>query len=133
MLRLTFPYLFLISMTALAGAVLNTFGRFAAPAFTPVLLNLSLIVCAVCLRPYLSEPVMALAWGVLIAGVAQLTFQLPFLASEQLLPRPKVDLHDEGVKKILLLMLPALFGVSVGQINLLLDTVLASFLEERPV
>ena len=129
MLRLTFPYLLLISMTAFSGAILNTFGRFAAPAITPVWLNLSLILCAIYLRPQLEVPVMALAWGVLIAGVAQLTFQLPFLASEHLVPRPKVDFKDEGVKKILLLMLPALFGVSVGQINLLLDTVLASFLE----
>lgn len=129
MLRLTFPYLLLISMTAFSGSILNTFGRFAAPAFTPVLLNLSLILCAVYLRPHLEEPVMALAWGVLIAGVAQLSFQLPFLASEGLLPVPRVDFHDEGVKKIFLLMLPAIFGVSVGQINLLLDTVLASFLE----
>ena len=129
MLRLTFPYLLLISMTAFSGAILNTFGRFAAPAITPVLLNLSLILCAVYLRPLLEVPVMALAWGVLIAGVAQLTFQLPFLAAEHLVPSPKVDFKDEGVKKILVLMLPALFGVSVGQINLLLDTVLASFLE----
>ncbi len=129
MLRLTFPYLLLISMTAFCGAVLNTYGRFAAPAFTPVLLNLSLILCAVYLRPHMAEPVMALAWGVLIAGVAQLTFQLPFLASEGLVPVPKLGFRDEGVKKILLLMLPALFGVSVGQINLLIDTVLASFLE----
>ena len=129
MLRITFPYLLLISMTAFSGAILNTFGRFAAPAFTPVLLNLSLILCAVYLRPQLDVPVMALAWGVLIAGVAQLTFQLPFLASEHLLPRPKVNFKDEGVRQILTLMLPALFGVSVGQINLLLDTVLASFLE----
>jgi len=129
MLRLTFPYLLLISMTAFSGAILNTFGRFAAPAITPVLLNISLILCAIYLRPYLEEPVMALAWGVLIAGVAQLTFQLPFLASEHVLPVPRVDFRDEGVKKILALMLPAIFGVSVGQINLLLDTVLASFLE----
>ena len=129
MLRLTFPYLMLISMTAFAGAVLNTFGRFAVPAFTPVLLNLSLILCAVFLRPYMDQPVMALAWAVLIAGVAQLTFQLPFLAKERLLVAPKVNTRDPGVRKILMLMLPALFGVSVGQINLLLDTVLASFLE----
>lgn len=129
MLRLTFPYLLLISMTAFSGAILNTFGRFAAPAITPVLLNISLILSAVFLREHLEVPVMALAWGVLIAGVAQLTFQLPFLASEHVLPRPKVDFKDEGVRKIFALMLPALFGVSVGQINLLLDTVLASFLE----
>lgn len=129
MLRLTFPYLLLISMTALAGSILNTLGRFAVPAFTPVLLNLSLIGCALLLAPRLDEPVMALAWGVLIAGVAQLTFQLPFLAREGVLPRPRVDFRDSGVRRILALMLPALFGVSVGQINLLLDTVLASFLQ----
>ncbi len=128
MLRLTFPYLFLISMTAFSGAILNTFGRFAVPSFTPVLLNISLILCAILLRPHLSEPVMALAWGVLIAGVAQLTFQLPFLAAENILPRPKVDFKDDGVKRILALMLPAIFGVSVSQINLLVDTLLASFL-----
>ncbi len=128
MLRLSFPYLLLISMTAFAGSVLNTFGRFAAPAITPVLLNISLIVSAIYLRPHLEQPVMALAWAVLIAGVAQLTFQLPFLARERLLGVPRVDTRHPGVRQILALMLPALFGVSVGQINLLLDTVLASFL-----
>jgi putative peptidoglycan lipid II flippase len=129
LLRITFPYLMLISLTAFSGAVLNTYHQFAVPAFTPVLLNLSLILCAIYLRPYMAEPVTALAWGVLIAGVAQITFQLPFLAKLQLLPRPKVDFQHEGVKRILVLMLPAMFGVSVGQINLLLDTVLASFLQ----
>lgn len=129
MLRLTFPYLMLISLTALAGGILNTYNRFAIPSFTPVLLNLSLIGCALFLRPYLAEPVTALAWAVLIAGVAQLTFQLPFLASAKLLPLPRVDFKDEGVRRILTLMLPAMFGVSVGQINLLLDTALATFLQ----
>ena len=129
MLRLTFPYLMLISLTAVAGSILNTYGRFAVPSITPVLLNVSLISCAVLLRPYLAEPVMALAWGVLIAGVAQLTFQLPFLAQQGLLVRPRVDYRDEGVRRIGTLMLPAIFGASVSQINLLLDTVLASFLE----
>ncbi len=128
MLRLTFPYLLLISLTAFAGAILNTFGRFAAPAFTPVLLNISLIVAALYLRDYMAEPAMALAWGVLIAGVAQLTFQAPFLYAERILPKPKVDFRHEGVKKIMALMLPAIFGVSVSQINLLVDTILASFL-----
>ncbi len=129
MLRLTFPYLMLISLTAVAAGILNSYDRFAVPAFTPVFLNLSLIGCAIWLRPYLSEPVTALAWAVLIAGVAQLTFQLPFLASQRLLPAPQVDFKDEGVRRILTLMLPAMFGVSVGQLNLLLDTVLASFLQ----
>ncbi len=129
MLRLTFPYLLLISMTAFSGAVLNTFGRFAVPAFTPVLLNISLILCVFYLRPWLAEPVMALAWGVLIAGVAQLSFQVPFLASLKLLPRPKPAFRDPGVKRILILMLPAVIGASASQINLLVDTLLASFLE----
>jgi putative peptidoglycan lipid II flippase len=129
MLRLTFPYLLFISLTAFAGAVLNSFGRFAAPAFTPVILNLTLIGAAIWLRPLMAVPVMALAWGVLLAGILQLLFLLPFLRSAGLLPVPVVDFKDPGVKKILVLMLPAIFGVSVGQINLLLDTVLASFLE----
>ncbi|MBO6556483.1 MAG: murein biosynthesis integral membrane protein MurJ [Pseudomonadales bacterium] len=129
MLRLTFPYLFLISMTALSGAILNTYGRFAAPAFTPVLLNVSLIACAILMRDQLDEPVMALAWGVLVAGVAQLTFQVPFLAKIRLVPIPKVGFKDEGVRRVGTLMLPAIFGASVSQINLLVDTLLASFLD----
>ncbi len=133
MLRVTFPYLMLISLTAFSGAVLNTYGKFAVPAFTPVLLNLSLILCAIYLRPCLHEPVTALAWGVLIAGVAQLTYQLPSLARINMLPLPRFHWQHEGVKRILLLMLPAMFGVSVGQINLLLDTVLASFLQSGSI
>lgn len=128
MLRLTFPYLFLISMTALAGSILNSYGKFAVPAFTPVLLNLCLISSALFLPKVLQEPVMALAWGVLIAGIAQFMFQLPFLARIEMLPAPVVDYKHPGVRKILKLMVPALFGVSVSQINLLLDTILASFL-----
>jgi putative peptidoglycan lipid II flippase len=128
MLRLTFPYLFFISLTAFAGGILNAHGRFAVPAFTPVLLNLSLIGCALWLSPELVQPVVALAWGVLIAGIAQLTFQLPFLSQLKLLPRPRPQQKDPGVQRIMKLMLPALFAVSVTQINLLLDTVLASFL-----
>ena len=128
MLRLTFPYLLLISMTAMAGSVLNTFGRFAAPSFTPVLLNVSIIGCAILMRPYLDQPVMALAWGVLFAGVAQLTFQIPFLAREGVLVLPVVDFRHKGVRRIGALMLPAIFGASVSQINLLVDTLLASFL-----
>lgn len=128
MLRITFPYLLLISLTAFAGSILNSYDRFAIPAFTPVLLNLSLIGAALWLTPYMDEPVMALAWGVLLAGGAQLCFQLPFLARIGLMPKPKVRWKDEGVRRILKLMAPALFGVSVSQINLLLDTILASFL-----
>lgn len=128
LLKITFPYLFFISLTALAGAILNSFGRFAAPAFAPALLNLSLIASAIWLAPHLAEPVTALAWGVFIGGVVQLLFQIPFLIKIGQLPKPRWGWRDSGVQKILKLMLPAMFGVSVAQINLLLDTLLASFL-----
>lgn len=128
MLRITFPYLLLISMAALCGATLNSYGRFAIPALTPALLNVSLITSSFILSPYMETPELALAWGVLIAGFAQLFFQLPFLARLQLLPIPKRVSNHPGVKKIKTLMLPALFGVSISQINLLLDTVIASML-----
>ncbi len=129
MLRLTFPYLFFISLTAFAGSLLNSWGRFAVPAFTPVFLNLCLISAAIWLAPLMDEPIMALAWGVLLAGIVQLLFQLPALKRLGLLPKPKVALSDPGVRKILTLMLPAIFAVSITQINLLLDTLIASFLQ----
>jgi putative peptidoglycan lipid II flippase len=128
MIRITFPYLLLISMTGFCGAVLNSYGRFAVPAFTPVFLNLSLIFAALVAAPWFEVPVFALAWGVLLAGVVQLLFQFPSLYRLELVPRPRWDTADEGVRRILKLMVPALFGVSVSQINLLLDTILASFL-----
>ncbi len=128
MLRLTFPYLFFISLTAMAGGILNAHNRFAVPAFTPVLLNLCLIGAALWLSPRTDPPVVALAWGVLAAGVVQFAFQLPFLHGLRLLPRPRPRPSHEGVRRIMKLMVPALFSVSVVQLNLLLDTVLASFL-----
>ncbi len=128
MLRLTFPYLFFISLTAFAGSILNAHHRFGIPAFTPVLLNLSLIGCALWLSPLMEQPVVALAWGVLIAGAVQFMFQFPFLRQLRLLPRPRVAFRDKGVMKVMRLMIPALFGVSVSQLNLLLDTLIASFL-----
>ena len=128
MLRLTFPYLLFISLTAFAGSILNTWGRFAVPAVTPVLLNLSLIAAAIWLSPHMANPVMALAVGVFVAGLTQLLFQLPFLWRIGLLPRPRLRRGHEGVRRIMKLMLPALFGSSVAQINLLFDTLIASFL-----
>ncbi|KZY38702.1 lipid II flippase MurJ [Oleiphilus sp. HI0043] len=133
MLRITFPYLLLISLTAFAGSILNSYGYFAIPAFTPVLLNLVLISAALWLTPLFTEPVMGLAWGVFIAGLIQLFFQFPFLIKMGLMPRPRLDYRHEGVRRIFILMVPALFGVSVSQINLLLDTVLASFLQTGSV
>ena len=128
LLRLTFPYLFFISSVAFAGGILNTFGKFVIPAFTPVFLNLCLIAAAIWLAPLMNEPVLALAWGVFIAGVVQLLFQFPALMQLGLLPRLRFGFKDSGVKKIMSLMVPALFGASVTQINLLFDTLIASFL-----
>ena len=128
MVRITFPYILFVSLTALAAGLLNTYGRFGVPAFTPVLLNLALIAAALWLAPRMAEPVTALAWGVLVAGIAQLAFQLPFLAHLGLLARPRISRAHEGVRRIVRLMMPAAFGASVAQINLLVDTLIASFL-----
>jgi len=128
MLRITFPYLLFISLTAMAAGILNSIGRFAVPAFTPVFLNIALIVAALWAAPMFAEPVVALAWGVFAAGVLQLAFQFPFLVRAGLLPRPRFRRAHAGVRKIMRLMLPAILGTSVVQINLLVDTVIASFL-----
>jgi hypothetical protein len=128
MVRFTFPYLFFVSLTAFAGGILNTYGRFAASAFTPVLLNVALIAAAMGLSPYLAEPGMALAYGVFIAGVVQLAFPVPFLAKINAIPRPRWRPKHEGVRRIGRLMLPAIFGSSVAQVNVLLGGVIASLL-----
>lgn len=128
MLRITFPYLFFVSLVAYAGSMLNTFGKFAIPSFTPVLLNICMIGAALALSPRFDIPIVALAWGVFLAGLAQLFLQLPFLRQIGLLPRPRWGWNHEGVRRILNLMAPAILGSSVAQINLLLDTVIASFL-----
>ncbi|WP_413231511.1 murein biosynthesis integral membrane protein MurJ [Microbulbifer aggregans] len=128
MLRVTFPYLMLISLTGFSGAILNSFDRFAIPALTPIFLNLVLIAAATVATGWFEPPIMTLAWGVLVAGVVQLLFQIPFLVGQGLLPRPRWDWQHPGVRKILRLMAPAIFGVSVTQISLVLDTILASFL-----
>ena len=128
MLRITFPYIFFISLTAFAGGILNTYGRFGVPALTPVFLNLSMIATALWLAPLMDDPIVALAWGVFIAGVVQLLFQVPFLYRLRLLPRPRWGWAQDGVQRILKLMLPSLFGSSVAQVSLLIDTLIASFL-----
>jgi putative peptidoglycan lipid II flippase len=133
MLRITFPYILFISLTAFAGGIFNTYRQFAVPAFTPVLLNLSLISCAIWLAPMMEVPVTALAWGVLIAGIVQLLFQFPFLMRLKLFPRPGFNKDKEGVNRILKLMLPTLFAVSIVQINLLVDTIFASFLVDGSI
>ncbi|CAC9609197.1 Peptidoglycan lipid II flippase MurJ [uncultured Gammaproteobacteria bacterium] len=132
MLRITFPYLLLISLTAFAGSILNTYDKFAVPAFTPVLLNISMILCAVYLSENLATPIMALAWGVLIGGVVQLLFQIPFLIKIKKMPH-LVKGNHQAVKTLKKRLIPALFGVSVSQINLLIDTMIATVLTSGSV
>jgi putative peptidoglycan lipid II flippase len=128
MVRITFPYLGFISLTAFAGSLLNSHHRYAIPAFTPVLLNISLISAALTASLWVSEPVYALAWGVLLAGIAQLLFQIVPINRLGLLLMPKLSRHHEGAKRVGGLLLPAMFASSVGQINALIDTMLASTL-----
>jgi len=128
LLRITFPYIFFISLTALAGGILNAYSRFWVPAFTPVLLNLSFIGFALWGAPHFDPPVKALAWAVFAGGVAQLALQVPFLAKLKLLPRFRLDLKDEGMRRVLAQMGPAIFGVSIGQVSLLVNVIFASFL-----
>ncbi|HEY5971537.1 MAG TPA: murein biosynthesis integral membrane protein MurJ [Pseudoxanthomonas sp.] len=132
MLRITFPYALFISLASLAGGILNSYQRFAIPALSPILLNFAMITAALGLAPRMRDwgydPVLALAWGVFAAGILQLVFQLPALAKIGLLPRPKWGAAHAGVRKIMKLMVPTLFGSSVAQVNLLINTMMASFL-----
>ena len=128
LLRVTFPYIFFISLVSLAGGILNTYSKFSVPALTPALLNISFIVFALWLVPYFNPPVMALAWAVFFGGVLQLAFQVPHLRRLGLLPRFKLDFGNEGVWRVIRQMGPAVFGVSISQISLLINTIFASFL-----
>ncbi|MFT3961006.1 murein biosynthesis integral membrane protein MurJ [Propionivibrio sp.] len=126
--RITFPYILFMSLVALAGGVLNTWNRFALPAFTPVLLNLAFIAMALFAAPWFARPVLALGWAVFIGGALQLVFQVPSLRRIGMLPRFALDWRDAGVRRILKLMAPAVLGVSVSQVSLLINTIFASFL-----
>jgi putative peptidoglycan lipid II flippase len=128
LLRIMFPYMLLISLTALCGAILNTHKRFAVPAFAPVLLNVAFIVVALSLSSHVSQPIYLLAAAVLVGGVLQLALQIPVLIRLKLFPRFDLNWRDPGVTRVLKLMVPALFGVSVAQISLLVDNFFASFL-----
>jgi len=133
LIRITFPYLMLISLTGFAGAILNSYDRFAIPAITPVFLNVFMIAGALLLTDYFPSPAHALAWSIVAAGIFSLLFQLPFLRQIHLLPSPKLDWSHPGVKRILVLMAPALFSVSVSQLNLLLDSQIATMLGDGAV
>ena len=128
LLRITFPYILFISLASLAGSVLNTYSQFSIPAFTPTLLNISFIACSLFAAPYFQPPVLVLAWAVFIGGILQLGFQLPYLAKIGMLPRPQFNWRDNGVRRILRKMGPAIFGVSASQISLVINTIFASFL-----
>ena len=128
LLRITFPYILLISLASLAGSILNAWNKFSIPAFVPTLLNVSFIVFALFLAPYFDPPVLALAWAVAAGGVAQLVFQLPHLKRIGMLVRPRLNLKDAGVWRVMKQMGPAILGVSVGQISLIINTIFASFL-----
>jgi putative peptidoglycan lipid II flippase len=128
LLRITFPYILFISLVSLAGGILNMHGKFSVPALTPAFLNLSFIGCTLWLAPLLNPPVLALAWAVFLGGVLQLAFQVPFLMRIKLLPRPRLKSDDSGAWRVIKQMGPAVFGVSISQISLLINTIFASFL-----
>ena len=131
--RITFPYILCMSLVAFSAGILNTWSRFALPAFTPVMLNLAMIAGTLLLAPYFEQQVMALAWAVFAGGVLQLAIQIPALARIGMLPRFDLAWRDEGVRRILKLMAPAVIGVSVSQISLVINTIFASFLEHGSV
>ncbi len=133
LLRFTFPYLWFIALTALLAGILNTFNHFAIPAVTPVLLNVAMIAAALWLAPLLAQPIMALAVGVFVGGILQLGLQIIAAYRAGILPRPRWHWQHPGVQRILRLMLPAIFGVSVAQLNFLVDTLIASFLREGSI
>ena len=133
MVRICFPYILFVSLVSFSAGLLNTYGAYKAPAFTPVLLNLSFIAFALLLAPRMEQPVIALAWAVFAGGVAQLAFQVPFLRHIGMLATPKWDPRDEGVIRILKLMAPAALGVSIAQVSLLINTQIASWLTQGSV
>ena len=128
LLRITSPYIFFISLVSVAAGILNTYNKFWVPAFAPVLLNLCFIGGALWLAPYCDPPIMALAWAVFIAGIVQLAFQIPFLKKIGMLPSIRFSLKDEGMWRVIRQMGPAVFGVSIAQISLIINTIFASFL-----
>ncbi|MDF7675258.1 murein biosynthesis integral membrane protein MurJ [Neisseriaceae bacterium ESL0693] len=133
LLRITFPYIFFISLSSLVGSILNTYHQFSVPAFTPTFLNISFIVFALWLAPYFHPPILALAWAVFVGGLLQLAYQLPYLFKLGFLKVPKLSFHHAAVNRVLKQMAPAILGVSVAQISLVINTIFASFLPSGSV
>ena len=127
-LQITFPYLFFVSLVAFSGSILNSYQKFSLPALTPLFYNLSLIVAAVWFAPQLDVPIYAIAWGVFVAGIIQVIIQIPALMQLGLLPRIKINTQHPGVRKVIYLMIPGIIAGGVSQINMLIDTILASLL-----
>jgi len=128
LLRITSPYIFFISLVAVSAGILNTYNKYWVSAFAPVLLNLCFIAAMLWLVPYFERPITALAWAVFLGGVIQLAFQIPFLKKIGMLPRWRFSLKDEGVWRVLKQMGPAIFGVSISQISLIINTIIASLM-----
>jgi putative peptidoglycan lipid II flippase len=128
LLRITTPYIFFISLVAVSAGILNTYNKFWVPAFAPILLNICFIGAALWLAPYFDPPILALAWAVFIAGIVQLAFQIPFLKKIGMLPNIRLSLKDAGMWRVIRQMGPAVFGVSIAQISLIINTIFASFL-----
>jgi putative peptidoglycan lipid II flippase len=128
MLRITSPYIFFISLVSVAAGMLNTYNKFWVPAFAPILLNICLIGGALWLAPLFAQPIVGLAWAWFIAGFVQLAFQVPFLKKIGLLPSIRFSLRDEGMWRVIKQMGPAVFGVSIGQVSLIINTIFASLL-----
>lgn len=126
--RWMLPYMVFICAAALGMGILNSHGHFLAPALAPALLNISIITAAIFVAPQLDVPVLALAWGVLAGGVLQLAFQLPPMATRGIMPRLTVPNPSPETRRILIMMGPAVLGVAVYQVNIVVDTLLASFL-----
>lgn len=133
LLRITFPYILLISLSSFVGSILNTYHQFSIPAFTPTFLNIAFIVFALFLAPYFDPPVLALAWAVFVGGLLQLAFQLPWLFKLGFLKMPKLSFKDAAVNRVLKQMAPAILGVSIAQISLVINTIFASFLQSGSV
>jgi putative peptidoglycan lipid II flippase len=126
--RIMFPYIFFISLVALCMGILNSLKHFAAPALAPVLLNISMILSVVIFMPSLDRPVLALSFGVIAGGILQVSLQIPFLKKRGVKLGLNFNFSHPGLKRLLKLMIPAVFGAAVYQLNIMIITLIASFL-----
>ncbi len=133
LLRITFPYIFFISIASLVSGVLNTWGKFSIPAFTPTILNLIWLIFALLLRHFFNPPIMTIAVAVFVGGILQLSFQLPFLRKIDMLVIPRIDFRNSAVWRVVRLMVPAVFAMSISQISLVINTIFASYLPSGSV